>query len=74
MHGATGYPTRSTLHKALKMGRITMWPGLTPQYVHKYIQENITTDKGHLHMTRQVKKRNQEKMKQNQNEDEALNP
>ena len=64
LHGVLGCPTRSTLTKALKSGRLATWPRLTTQRVHKCIQENITTDKGHMHMTRQVKKPKQEKTEQ----------
>ena len=52
-HGALGHPTRSTLNKALKIGHLATWPGLTIQRINKPTQENIITDKGHMCMTRQ---------------------
>ena len=74
LHGALGCPTRSTLIKALKLGHLATWPGLTTQRIQKHIQENTMTDKGHMHMTRQIKKLKQEKTEQSQTEEEALNP
>ena len=45
-HGALGHPTRSTLNKAQKIGRLATWN-------QHHTQENIITDKGHMCMTRQ---------------------
>ena len=73
-HGALGHPTRSTLNKALKIGLLATWPGLTIQRIDKCMQENIITDKGHVHMTRQVKKPKNDQQEQSQAEEEALNP
>ena len=73
LHGALGHPTRSTLIKALKIGFLATWPGLTTQRIDKCTQENIITDKGHMHMTRQVKKPKNNQQEQSQAEEEALN-
>ena len=35
LHGALGHPTRSTSIKALKLGHLAMWPGLTTQRIQK---------------------------------------
>ena len=76
LYEAIGFPTKTTLIKAVNKGHFATWPGLTVSRINKYIKQDIINDKGHMHMQRQKTKKITKKLdeKVDNSEEEALEP
>jgi hypothetical protein len=48
LHTTLFSPAPSTLIKAIKIGYLSTWPGLTPELISKHLPPQIATMKGHL--------------------------
>ena len=53
MHAALGSPTVTTLTKAINLGYLKSWPGLTVKNLKNHIQFSDAMTKGHLDRVRQ---------------------
>ena len=53
LHIAFGFPTKSTLLKAIRHNNLTSFPGLTTKNVNKFFPESDKMQKGHMCQTRQ---------------------
>ncbi len=51
MYAVCGYPVKSTLLKAIKVGNYVGWPMLTECNIQMYYPKTIKTAKGHLNQT-----------------------
>jgi hypothetical protein len=72
MHAAMGYPVLATLDRALAMGLVKGFPGLTQQTLRKHPPFSDATIKGHMAQTRKNVKST--KPPQQKREGEAENP
>ena len=54
MHGALGFPVKSTLVKAIDSEFLSTFPGLTTPLVKKYLPKSAETIKGHLDDERKI--------------------
>ncbi len=68
LHASAGHPVKDTWTKAIKAGKITMWPGLSVKAVHKYFPESDETKQGHMNKQRQNVRSTKIKIKPDKNE------
>ena len=71
LHLALWSPCTSTLLSAIKKNFLATWPGLTKQFVQKFLQKSETTAKGHIRKSYKGKQSTQPKK---QNETPSKNP
>ena len=48
LHGAAGFPTKSTWLKAIRKGNFLSWPLINVKNVNKYFPESEETQRGHM--------------------------
>ena len=48
LHTSFGFPTKSAILRAARMGFLTSWPGLTVNAINKHFPESVETQKGHM--------------------------
>ena len=53
LHGAAGFPTKSTWLNAIRKGNFLTWPLVNVKNVNKYFPESEETQKGHMRGQRQ---------------------
>jgi hypothetical protein len=69
LHASLGYPTKSTLLKAIKNGNLLTFPGLTVGAVQRHFPESDETQKGHMKAQRQGVRSTKEKDTDENNEE-----
>ena len=53
LHAALGFPTKSSLLKAVRKGYLATFPGLAVNAINKYFPESDETQKGHMKQVQQ---------------------